>query len=212
MASGGGLGRADVTGLARRVLHKLGIYRRLIVIGGRDVRRPPPPKLPLELAVLGAEEMDEYLAYRSDADAAEIRRRFGDGQWCYAARHEGRLVASGWAARDRVWVEHVDCWLRLRDDCVFVHDDYVRPELRGRSLTTAVEDFRRRSIEAAGFERIVAVILPLNSAASRHNSKRNAIGIGDLRCWRLGPWCRHSLRLRPSRQGPMLVLEDPRGG
>jgi hypothetical protein len=196
-------------GLALRALHRLGLYRRLIVYGGRDQRRPPPPRLPLEFGQLGTDELEEYRAYRPDTPASELRRRFDEGQWCHVARHEGRLVASTWTARDHVWIGYVHCRIRLRDDCIYAYDTYVRRDLRGEDLATAIEDYRRATIEAAGYERITALILPLNRPASRHSDKQKDTAIGDLRCWRLGPWCRHSLRLRPSRKGPMVALADP---
>jgi hypothetical protein len=69
-------------------------------------------------ALLGGGALEEYLAYRPDSDSGEIRQRILDGQWCFVAHLEGRLVALGWVARDVAWIEHVDCSLRLRDDCV----------------------------------------------------------------------------------------------
>jgi len=200
--------REGPKGFTLHALYKLGIYRRLVAVGGPDPRRPPPPKLAIEHSLLRIDEIDEYVAYYPGADPAETRRRIDAGEWCCVARLRERLVASGWVARDRVWINYVGCWMELRDDCVYGYDEYVHPEFRGEGFATAIQDAKRIRFEAAGYERITGLILMQNPAASRHAEKRSHHVIGDLRRWRLGPWRHYSLRLQPSCKGPMLVLGD----
>ncbi|MCX7915979.1 MAG: hypothetical protein N3A53_06710, partial [Verrucomicrobiae bacterium] len=88
-----------VRGIWFRTWDVLG-YRRLIIL-----RRPLDAPItnhiatvPVSVDWLTPAQLPELLAERGSADATELQARWQRGHRCLAARVEGRLVATMWAA------------------------------------------------------------------------------------------------------------------
>jgi len=83
-----GLGGAWFTLLART------LYRRMLLIEHRLDAAPVSltATVPVSIERLAAADVAAYLRFRPDADRAEIARRLRDGQACFVARHDGRIV------------------------------------------------------------------------------------------------------------------------
>src|SRR6476661_1730442 len=67
-----------------KLLAQLG-YRRLLLLDQPLVRPTPQfsPTLPVAIAQLTADELDEYVAFRPDTGRAAVLGRLGAGQMCF---------------------------------------------------------------------------------------------------------------------------------
>jgi GNAT superfamily N-acetyltransferase len=193
-------------GLWIRFVQWLGIYRRFVVCGGRVPGPPEPARIPVECAILRPDQVEEYLAFRPDQDAAEIRGRLDAGNRCFVARSDGRIIGSLWCFERRAWIEYVGCEILLADDTYFVDDEYVLPDFRGLRVADALLALHRVLMQEAGYRRSACLIWPENRVAAHRAERRQNAVIGELACFRLGPWRRHILQIKPSRREPMVAL------
>ena len=181
---------------AIKILHELGIYRRLhlLDIPNEEAATPAGSDLRIEVEVLRPDDVDEYLALRPDQGRAEIEQRQREGHWCFVGRHEGRIVTSAWSCAESAEIEYLGCRLRLPPEAVFSYDVYTDPAYRGHRLSTVVFDWRRRYLREAGYPRGVGILWPENRAAARRLAHRRHRIFGTLEAWDLGVWKRHVLR------------------
>jgi GNAT superfamily N-acetyltransferase len=194
--------RRGPLGLALRVLHRLGVRRRYLLIGGADDPLEESSAIPVEPETLAPCEVDEYLAFRPSQAREVIQRRLDEGGICFVGRSEGRLVAALWVACGSVRLDYVPCRLWLGEHTFFLHDLYVEPSLRGKRVAEPVTRLRKRTLADAGYRWKVALYEPENRAAIRRARRRGNRPLAFLTCWRLGPF-------RWQRVEP-LVPEAPR--
>lgn len=158
--------RDGVRGVVTRALAAT-CYSRLELFERRlDVPLPKlESSLPLEFGLLDEAEADEAAALVPEASAARVRASLRDGARCFIARHEGRLVSVSWAETGHVLVPYLRGRVRIAAGDVFVSGAFVAPELRGHRVAAASGLHRLRWLQAAGYRRVLCLILAGNAPA-----------------------------------------------
>jgi SAM-dependent methyltransferase len=165
-------------------------YRRLLVME-RPLDKPlaeVPLRVPAIIKPLRGSDVGDYVAFRPDTDPAEVRRRLAAGHLCFVARCQGRIVHACWAATGLAWVDYLAREVRLAPDEVYHYDSFTVPELRGRNLSPARVTVAARHFRAAGYRRLVALVLPESGQARRPLEKAGYCVVGRIGYIRLGRW------------------------
>jgi hypothetical protein len=176
-------------------IQSLGIYRRLIVMGGYSARMPEPGEVEIVCEELPPEQMAEYMSLREDQDPEMIKRRFDRGEVCLVSRNEGHIIAASWLATGTTWVDYLDSSLRLADDCVYAFDSFVHESFRGKRVANGLTRYRMHWIEQAGYKRAIGLIWPENKNSMQRVVRLNRGEIGDIVRYGIGPWQKFSVRL-----------------
>lgn len=187
-----------------RLFAKIGIYRRLI-LGERPLDELPAEmvtSLPLRVELLGEDQLDAYLTLRPDQDAAEVRRRLGTGQWCFAVWHDGQIIGASWLAGGRVRIDYLGRELTLGPDEVFIYDGYTSPAFRGSRASPLRTARSIRHASELGYRRLLATVLPENRAALPLWNRVGYRRLGVIGYVKLGPWRLDFLRMRPGGRPP----------
>ena len=177
-------------------------YRRLLVME-RPLDKPladVPLRVPAIIKPLRGSDVGDYLAFRPDTDPAEVRRRLAAGHLCFVARCQGRIVHACWAATGLAWVDYLARGVPLAPDEVYHYDSFTVPELRGRNLSPARVTVAARHFRAAGYRRLVAMVLPESGQARRTLEKAGYCVVGRIGYVRLGRWRWDFGPIRWSRQ------------
>jgi GNAT superfamily N-acetyltransferase len=199
LSLGSALGRArDI--LQREGLHCLWckvmdgtIYRRAVLIE-RPLMRPVAEVATRHRVVIDLmkeSNIDEYLRFRTCMDDAPvIRRRIAAGHWCFAARHDGRLIGTLWATTDPQRLLPMAWTPPLRPGEVYVYDLFVTPDARGGRVASKLTSDMLRYFKTAGYDRVVAAVL-----LQQHSIVRLYQGLGfglygRMSCLKIGPWKR----------------------
>lgn len=157
------------------------LYRRLELVE-LDLRTPPSPlDTDLEL-VYGFVEVpgDE-----------RGRARLAQGDRCFAAWQDGRIVSSRWIAERRAYVAYLDRWLDLEPDEVYLSETFTQPSHRGHGVSGAAGTRLAAALAAEGYRRILAGVLRENRAGRRAYEKAGYRRVGRIAYLGLGPWRRH---------------------
>ena len=181
-------------GLWPRILGE-SVYRRLVLLERRLDDEPPVETAAMELTFGFVDDVDELASVRAWPGAPEIRRRFGRGERCFGARHEGQLVALRWIATGSVHVPYLGRTLDLDDGDVFVYEAYTAPELRRRGIARATEGRLAALLRDEGYRRILRTVLPENASGVGMHSAVGNRPIGTIGYLKLGPWRHDFLRL-----------------
>ncbi|MBK6805916.1 MAG: hypothetical protein IPG84_14195 [Betaproteobacteria bacterium] len=116
-------------------------FRRVLLLE-RPLDDPiadPAPALPVEFAMLGAHEIDDYLVLRPDADRAHIAAHLASGWTCHVLRHEGRIVSACWRANPPYWSSYLERTMPIADGDAYLTDAWTDAGYRGtRSRTCSV--------------------------------------------------------------------------
>jgi hypothetical protein len=160
------------------------------------------PKVPVQIEVLDKTHGMEYLKFRPDAIVADIDQRLASGQWCFIARHQGRIVHADWIATGRVWLAYLARELPLAPDEVYSYDSFTTPEFRGQSIAPARSVYMQRAMQKAGYRRVVAMTLPDNQVVTRLNERLGARRLGIIGYVQLGLWRWHFCRIRWGARPP----------
>lgn len=183
------------------------IYRRLVILEHGLPPEVHKMKLPghVEMRLLEPGEVAAYLDARPEAIEEDIRGRLADGQLCFAAWREGRLVGAVWGATGRAYIEYVDCEIELESDQVYVYNAFTRPDCRGQHIARERGLFVAQYLQKAGYRRLFGAVMPENKAALRAPNDVGARHVGWLRRYQLGPWRRFSLHFKPGARVFRLV-------
>jgi SAM-dependent methyltransferase/GNAT superfamily N-acetyltransferase len=166
------------------------VYRR-VVLFERPLDEPMievTSRLPVTIELLRESQVHEYCGFRPEAVPAEIQRRLAEGQQCFVVRHEGRLVHASWAAFQRARIDYLAREIRLAPDEVYDYESYTLPEFRGQNLSPARLAWMIRTFRAAGYRRLLLVVVPENKPAFRAGQKTGFHPIGWMGYVRIGPW------------------------
>jgi hypothetical protein len=155
---------------AIRLLSRLGIYRRLLLAW---VDKPPVMEatVPLEISVLEETEVEELVESIPVVPESEVRARLSGLNFCFVARHEGRLVHATWALTTRAWSDFLGCDLELEPGEALVCDAYTVTEARGHRILSAVGSWLGRYLyefehpRRSEYQRVVSAFFPENRAA-----------------------------------------------
>jgi len=172
------------------------IYRRLI-LRERLLNGPSPDvfvRVQVGVSLLAPATIDAYMAFRPDQSIAEIRRRFDDGQRCFAVWHERRIIHAAWAATGRARIDYLSTEITLAPDEVWVYEVFTAPAFRGMGASPARMIEMMRYFRERGYGRLLGAILPENRSSLRLGEKVGwTRSIGVIGYLGLGPW-RHVFR------------------
>jgi ribosomal protein S18 acetylase RimI-like enzyme len=167
-------------------------YRRLLLLE-RPLDEPIAdftPALAVDVAMLGSGEVDEYLAFRSGTLRHDIDDRLRNGQMCFVARHQRRIVAAAWLAVQPIWVSFLGCRIDVEAGEAHVYDKFTMPEYRGRGIANAVRTHHLRHLQRRGFRRATGAVLPENVSSLRDDAKGGFRAYGMLVRIKVGRWQR----------------------
>ena len=180
-------------------------YHRLLVLE-RSLADPIPefePRLQVSLEVLAADAIDDCLAARPGTSRALLLERWHAGDACFAARHEGAVVATCWAATRHARVAYVGWDVDLPEGDAYLYDAYTVPAHRGAGVARALCLHQLRHLRAAGLSRATRMTLPWNQPALRLHTGCGFRVVAVRGRFALGPWRHHFERpLRSWRVDP----------
>lgn len=181
-----------------KLLAQLG-YRRLLLLDRPLADAVPEfsPTLPVEIAQLTRDELDEYLAFRPDTGRADAIGRLDTGQICFVARFDRRIVAANWIAMQPIRLSYLDCLLDLAPGDVCIYDKFILPAYRGHGISNALRTHHLCQLQRAGHRRVVVAVLPENASSLRDILKggyRPCCIIGRIK---VGRWQRHFRKALP---------------
>lgn len=168
-------------------------YRRLFVVERRlDASLPEPTcELPLEFALLEAEELDVFYAFHHTETRETLLQRLQQGDNCYVARHNGRLVSSCWVSEGKhtseTWIRYLRYALALSTDEIYTYDHYTAEDCRGRRISPAIKLWVMRLYRQRGYQRMTAAVSPENRASLRALAKSGFHVTRRIGYLRLGP-------------------------
>ena len=173
------------------------VYRRMVLMERllAEPVSPVTPGLRVTIGLLDEAEAGEYCDFRPGADLLDVRRRLGAGQWCFVARHEGRIVQAGWAVARRARIDYLDREIDLAPDEVYIYGSYTAPDSRGRNLAPAQRTEAVRFLRDAGYRRLVAAVFPENKAGFRPLEKIGCRRFGVMGYVKVGRWRRDFCRV-----------------
>jgi len=166
------------------------VYRRMVLME-RLLNEPIPEvtvRLPVVISLLREIELDEYLSLRPGPDPSDIRRRLAAGQWCFVARHEGRIIHARWATTRRAWIDYLACEIRLAPDEVYTYESFTAPSFRGQNVAPVQAMESLHCFRDAGYRRSLAAIMPENKPAFRPLEKLGYRPLGVMGYLKVGPW------------------------
>ena len=190
-------------GLLYGVLAQVG-YRRLWIFE-LDLAAPPPEvdlKGRIDLAELSPEAVVELSAFRPPTPTTSFLDRLEDGHRCFVARTEGGIIASQWAAVNRLEAEWLGADLHLAADEACSYDSYTAPDARGLGVGPALRAAMARELREAGLRRLIATILPENRAGLRIVEKLDYGRIGTLHSLGKGTQRRTWSHMTAGRRAP----------
>ena len=165
-------------------------YRRALVVARPIDETIPAPnlRLPIVITPLRKEGLPAYLQLRRDQDSNEIRMRMAQGDECFAAWHEGRIVHTGWVTTIPKHEPYLRRKLILQPGDIFLYDHYTQPSHRSLGLARARDVHVLHHYREKGYRRSLAIVAVENKAAFRPFKALGYHSIGMFKCLRLGPW------------------------
>jgi len=175
-------------------------YRRLLLLErsltptvARLDARPP-----LRFDILMPSEIDDHLAFRPEVKRADVLERLRSGQWCFIARHEGRIVSTCWATTQPARIDYLACVMALAAGDVYLFDAFTLPAYRGQGVAPALCGHQLAHFRGLGLRRAIRATLPENVPALRAHAKNGFRPFATIRSLGLGPW--HCTFQRPLRR------------
>jgi ribosomal protein S18 acetylase RimI-like enzyme len=165
-------------------------YRRAIVVV-RPIDHTIPEvnsRLPIVMTLLSEEDLPRYIQLRPDQDLNMIKMRLANGDQCFAVRHEGRIVHTGWVTTKPKHEPYLRTILILQPKDIFLYDHYTHPSLRHLGLAQARDVHTLHHYREKGYRRSIAIVAVENRAAFRPFKAMGYRSIGMFKCLRLGPW------------------------
>ena len=165
-------------------------YRRALVVARPidDTIPDPNPRLPIVINPLRGEDLPAYLQHRPDQHSSEIRMRIAQGDECFAAWHEGRIVHTGWVTTIPKHESYLRRKLILQPGDIFLYDHYTQPSHRSLGLARARDIHVLHHYREKGYRRSMAIVAIENKAAFRQFEAVGYRSIGMFKCLRFGPW------------------------
>jgi len=164
-------------------------YRRLLVLE-RSLEQPVAadvPTVPVRIEVLSSGGVDDYLTLRPEARREQVQQRWDVGHLCFAARHEGRLVACCWAALAGAWSDYLRCAVELAPGEAYLFDAYTLPAWRGRGIAHAVCMQQLSYLRQAGRRRVIRMTAAENTVALQVHAKAGFRPAGAIVSLGIGP-------------------------
>jgi len=149
------------------------IYRRMDVAEMRLSADSvcPVASQGLEIGLLQAADIDEFIAFRACNDRESVVERLAQGQLCVLVRKNGELIHSTWIAGGRVRIDYLDDEIQLSDNTAYVYEAYTCPAWRGQGVTSTRSPALNQYCLDRGYTRRLGVFWPENHAARRVGEK-----------------------------------------
>jgi ribosomal protein S18 acetylase RimI-like enzyme len=169
------LRREGAAGLLGRTLERLGWRRAGLYVGGLDevarvaaAAAAAAADAGVEVVRLGAGDAPAYLAFRpGPAAGADFAARLRAGHACFAARHEGRVLAATWVAVGPARVDTLRREFRPAPGEIYLFDGFTAAGCRGRRLAAAIVAAVAATYRRRGYRSAVLVIAPHNRSSRR---------------------------------------------
>ena len=149
-----------------------------------------PTRPDVVVEILKPSDIEAYLQFRAGADPSRVRRRIAEGHWCFAARHDRRLIGVFWATTDPQRLLPVAWTPPLRPGELYLYDLFVTPEARGSKVASTLTSTMLQYFQAAGYRRVVAAILLRERGLMRLYQRLGFDVYGRMTCLKIGPWRR----------------------
>jgi SAM-dependent methyltransferase len=166
------------------------VYRQLLCFE-RTLEDPiaPAPAIPgVTVEELPASRAHELGRLRPDTNLDEIAGRFREGQRCFVASMQGRIVHARWLSTGKAWCDVLRTELLLAPGAVYLYGSFTVRELRTIGIARAVGKFCLRRLREDGFQSVVAVVDPWNREGRRALENAGWNNRGRLGLLRLGSW------------------------
>jgi GNAT superfamily N-acetyltransferase len=150
--------------------------------------------LPVSIGLLQEQEVDEYSSFYPWTSPSEALKRLGEGQLCFVARYDGRLVAADWASTVSTYSRYLHRTFPLQPGDVYTYEIYTLPDFRRQRIATAIKVEILRHFRGLGCSRFLNLISPDNHASLHNNEKLGYRQVGLMEYWGLGPFRRHLTR------------------
>jgi SAM-dependent methyltransferase len=168
------------------------VFRQMLCFE-RTLAEPiePAPAIPgVTVEELPASRAKELQSLRPGTKLGEITHRFREGQRCFIAGMEGRIVHARWLSTGKAWCEVLGTEIPLAPRSAYLYESFTDPELRTIGLARAVGKFSLERLREEGFQLVVAVVDPWNREGRRALENAGWSRVGRLGILRLGPWRR----------------------
>jgi|SRR5436190_11258617 len=175
-------------------------YRRLLLLDQPLVQAVPQfsPTLPVAIAQLTRDDLDDYLAFRPETARADVISRLAAGQICFVARSDRRIVAADWIATEPIKLSYLDCVLDMAPGDVCIYDKFILPDYRGHGISNPLRTHHLRQLQRAGHRRVVVAVLPENASSLRDILKGGYRPCGIIGRIKVGRWQRHFRKALPT--------------
>ena len=180
-----------------RGLSRARLYRRLILVERSLSEAVPDISAGVEVrvSVLAKSDLDAYMAFSPEQDAAAIRRRLDEEEWCFAVWHEQQIVHVAWAVTRRVTIYYLSTVIELAPDEVYIYDIVTAPSFRRLGVASVRGVEMMRYFRDRGYRRLLGVISAADRSAFRENLGYRRIGV--MGYIGLGPWWHRLCRMEP---------------
>jgi len=176
-------------------------YQRLHLYRGELWTRGIKPPTGLELSTLEEAEFEaksrgerDDIVETLELDDEYCRKKWQRGDLVILACLNGRPAGISWCARGTVEVPELDRTLELTSTEAYIHDVFVAPSARGRSVAPAMLEFLAHELRQRDFYRSWALIGSENVASVRAFEKAAYAPVADIIYTRMGNVDRLSVR------------------
>jgi GNAT superfamily N-acetyltransferase len=170
---------------------------RLVLLERRLDEAPPsfPARPDLELGLLSADDVSEYVELVPAASARAVLARLRRGDVCFCARHQGRLIALGWAVLGKPRIPWVPSRPWLTSGHALIDGVFVADDQRGQNVWPVLGACAQRWLRDRGYRRTLLAVPPGNRASLRSAAKLGyrrsgvayLVGLGAVRGLILAP-------------------------
>lgn len=178
-----------IDGLSSQLLGAAG-YRPMgfFAVPLKTDEEPPQCSYTPEIGPLGADDLEDYLAFRRGATADQFLGRLKAGHIGFAARVGGQLASVSWVDVEAMWTEYMAMPLRLKPGEVHMYDSFTAVSFRGKRVSPQVFHHIRAHFDAAGYQRVVILIRLQNRPSVRNGGRSGFRLTGKVGCFMLGPY------------------------
>ena len=165
------------------------VYRQMLCFE-RSLADPITPAQPVADVIveeLPASRVHELEWLRPGTKRDQITDRFREGQRCFVASMQGRIVHARWLSTGRAWCEVLRTEIPLAPGAVYLYESFTAQECRTMGIARVVGKFCLSRLRDEGFQIAVAVVDPWNREGRRALENAGWDNRGRLGLLRLGP-------------------------
>lgn len=188
--------------VAMKLLAELGYRRTVLLERPLDEPIPDGPKVEgVAFENIGADRVDEYLAYRPGSERDAVTALLAEGAECHVLRHRGQIVSSCLATERPRPSRYTRMGVPMDHGDVYLTDAWTHPDHRGHSFAHVLCLCQLRHFRDRGYRRAIRLTVPENVSALRAHAKSGFRPVAIVGSLRVGPWQREFRRAW--RGGPL---------